>query len=140
MSGMLELDDLLRSMAPVVQQGEYVFCTVLGGLADYAHLEPLMCFAEPEGLTLILPVAKAQQAGLPFEGTFQQITLTVHSSLEAVGLTAAVAAKLTAHNISANVVAAFYHDHVFVPADSAAEALAALQEFSSDVCSSPDDE
>lgn len=131
MSGMLELDDLLRSMAPVVQPGEYVFCTMQGRLADYTHLEPLMCFAEPEGLTLILPAANAQRAGLPFDGAFKQITLTVHSSLQAVGLTAAVAAKLTAHNISANVVAAFYHDHVFVPADNATEALAALQEFSS---------
>lgn len=131
MSGMLELDDLLRSMAPVVQQGEYVFCTVSGKMADYAHLEPLMVFAEAEGLTMILPMAQAQQAGLAFDGTFKQITLTVHSSLEAVGLTAAVAAKLTAHNISANVVAAYYHDHVFVPTDKAANALAALQEFSS---------
>lgn len=131
MSGILELDDLLHSMSPEVQQGEYVFCTVLGGIADHVHLEPLMCFAESEGLTLILAVEKAQEAGLPFHGTFKQITLTVHSSLEAVGLTAAVAAKLTAHNISANVVAAFYHDHVFVQADKAAEALAALQEFSS---------
>ena len=131
MSGMLDLDDLLRSIAPEVQSDQYVFCTVAGCIADHAHLEPLMCFAEAEGLTLILPVGRAQETGLPFDGTFKQITLTVHSSLEAVGLTAAVAAKLTAHNISANVVAAFYHDHVFIPADKAEEALAALQEFSS---------
>lgn len=131
MSGVLELDDLLRSIAPEVQRGEYVFCTVQGCVADFALLEPLMCFAEAEGLTLILPVTKAREAGLAFDGIFKQMTLTVHSSLEAVGLTAAVAAKLTAHNISANVVAAFYHDHIFVPADKADAALLALQEFSS---------
>ena len=51
----------------------------------------------------------------------------VHSSLAAVGLTAAVAAALADHGISANVVAAFYHDHIFVPAERAEEALAALR-------------
>jgi hypothetical protein len=50
----------------------------------------------------------------------------VHSSLEAVGLTAAVAGALTAAGISANVVAAFHHDHVFVPADRAEAAMAQL--------------
>jgi hypothetical protein len=55
------------------------------------------------------------------------ITLRVHSSLAAVGLTAAVAAALSDHGISANVVAAYCHDHIFVPADRAEEALAALR-------------
>jgi hypothetical protein len=58
---------------------------------------------------------------------FRCITLSVHSSLDAVGLTAVVATQLAAHNISANVIAAFYHDHVFVPAPHADAALAALQ-------------
>jgi len=130
MSGVLELDELLRSMAPQLQPGEFVFCTVSGGISEYVQLEPLMGFAEGEGLTLILPLQSAKSAGLAFDGAFRQITLTVHSSLEAVGLTAAVSAKLTEHAISANVVAAYYHDHVFVPAEKADAALAALQEFS----------
>lgn len=130
MTGIVELEKLMSSMAPELQPGEFVFCTVAGGLAEYVHLQPRMSFSEPEGLTLILPVEQAVQAGLSFNGCFRQISLTVHSSLEAVGLTAAVAAKLTEHNISANVVAAFYHDHVYVPADKAVDALAALAEFS----------
>ena len=73
---------------------------------------------------------KAENAGLQFEGSFCQITLNVHSSLEAVGLTAAVSAKLSAQGISANVIAAYYHDHIFVQSAKAEMALLALQEFS----------
>ncbi|MEO9662897.1 MAG: ACT domain-containing protein, partial [Maribacter dokdonensis] len=58
------------------------------------------------------------------------ITLTVHSALDAVGLTAAVANALTKHNISCNVVAAFYHDHIFVSTKDATKAMSVLQEFS----------
>ena len=61
---------------------------------------------------------------------FKGITLTVHSSLDAVGLTAAVANKLTEKGISANVIAAYYHDHIFVQTEKAALAIEALNEFS----------
>lgn len=131
MSGILELDNLLRSMSPEIQAGEFVFCTVAGQYADYAHLNPLASFAEREGLTLVLSLESAKQGGLAFEGQFKQITLKVHSSLQAVGLTAAVANQLSAFGISANVVAAFYHDHIFVPADRATDAMKALLELSS---------
>lgn len=85
-------------------------------------------FLEAEGLTLVLEKHKAQNSGLQFEGSFCQITLTVHSSLEAVGLTAAVSAKLAAQGISANVIAAYYHDHIFVQSAKAEMALLALKE------------
>ena len=54
------------------------------------------------------------------------ITLDVHSSLEAVGLTAAVSAALAEENISCNVVAAYYHDHLFVPVADAERAMETL--------------
>lgn len=130
MVGIVALDKLLSSMSPEVQSGEFVFCTVSGVLADYAHLNPVGSFIESEGLTLILPVGTAIQENLSFEGRFSQITLTVHSSLEAVGLTAAIANKLASYNISANVVAAYYHDHVFVQTEKVEQAMAALKEFS----------
>lgn len=130
MNGIIELDKLLKSMSPQLQDGEYVFCTMNGDYTDYANLKPLASFQEAEGLTLTLPADNADQAQLPYDGKFKQITLTVHSSLEAGGLTAAVAAKLTEHGISANVVAAYYHDHIFVPIEKADQALAALKEFS----------
>lgn len=132
MVGILEIETLLKSMSPEIQEDEYVFCTVDGNIADYAHLNPLATFIEAEGLTLILTVEMATKAELSFEGKYKQITLTVHSSLDAVGLTAAVANKLSDKGISANVVAAYYHDHIFVQSDKADDALSALQEFSSE--------
>lgn len=129
MSGIVELDELLKSMSPEIQEGEYVFCTVGGHYSDYVQLNPLACFREAEGLTLIVLAETAQQAELTFDARFRQITLTVHSSLEAVGLTAAVAEKLASYGISANVVAAYYHDHVFVQSEKAEAALSALKEF-----------
>lgn len=130
MSGTIELDELLRSMEPQLLEAEFVFCTVSGPLVDYVSLNPVATFFEAEGLTLVLEKDTAQKAGLQFEGSFCQITLTVHSSLEAVGLTAAVSAKLAAKGISANVIAAYYHDHIFVQSAKADMALSALKELS----------
>ena len=130
MTGITELSALLSSMSPELQKEEFVFCSVKGRIADYIHLNPVCFFQEQEGLTLVLSVDSAIQAYLPFDAKFKQITLTVHSSLEAVGLTAAIAEKLTAHNISANVIAAYYHDHIFVPTDKAEQAMDALKTFS----------
>lgn len=99
-------------------------------LEQYLHLEPIATFKELEGLTLVLTKDKADNAGLNYEGVFRQITLTVHSSLDAVGLTAAVSTKLAAKGISANIIAAYYHDHIFVSSEQAEQALLALKELS----------
>jgi len=80
-------------------------------------------------LTLVISAEVATQANLKFEGTFKQITLTVHSRQEAVGLTAAVATKLASFGISANVIAADYHNHIFVQTEKAEQALSALRDF-----------
>ncbi len=130
MSGIKELETLLASMEPVLKETDYVFCTVSGALSEYVSLNPIGIFCEEEGVTLVLEKTMAEEADLAFSGTFKQITLTVHSSLEAVGLTAAISNKLADRGISANVIAAYYHDHIFVPAEKANNALAALKEFS----------
>ncbi|MBU3823431.1 MAG: ACT domain-containing protein [Candidatus Oceanisphaera merdipullorum] len=130
MSGITALDELLSSIKPRLFDAEYVFCSVPGSMDKYLGLAPIATFVEPEGLTLVLKKADAQAAGLRLEGSFRQITLTVHSSLAAVGLTAAVATQLASKGISANVIAAFYHDHIFVPTLDAEAALIALQELS----------
>ncbi|CAI2303402.1 ACT domain-containing protein [Vibrio parahaemolyticus] len=130
MSGITDLDELLSSMSPKLMESEFVFCTVSGALADYSDLNPVSTFIESEGLTLLLEKSVAENAGLSFDGTYSQITLTVHSSLEAVGLTAAVASKLASKGISANVIAAYYHDHIFVQSGKAEAAVSALEEFS----------
>lgn len=129
MSGEKDLATLIASMTPVLDKTEYVF----GTLEDYdftqlANLQPISTFKEKEGLTVIISKVKADQLNIGYSGIFQCITLNVHSSLDAVGLTAAVATKLTQANISANVVAAYFHDHVFVAVKDADKALAALAE------------
>ena len=127
MSGITDINELLGSMQPALVDESFVFCTVKGQLADYVALDPIATFRESEGLTLVVSQAAADQAGLDYEGVFRQITLTVHSSLEAVGLTAAVSTALAGQDISANVIAAYYHDHVFVPSAQAEQALSALK-------------
>lgn len=130
MTAITDLDILLKSMSPELIEGDYVFCTVGGGLADYVQLNPISTFREKEGLTLVLKEEVATKAQLDFDGVFSLITLSVHSSLEAVGLTAAFATKLGSYGISANVVAGYYHDHIFVQKDKAEAAMSALREFS----------
>jgi hypothetical protein len=129
MSGIVELDQLLASISPQLFDDDYVFCTVPGSLGEYVHLDPIATFVEAEGLTLVLLKEVAEAEKIEFESVFKKITLSVHSSLDAVGLTAAVAEKLTSKGISANVIAAFYHDHIFVPREKASQALDALKEF-----------
>lgn len=133
MSGITELDQLLRSMQPKLAESEFVFCTVSGSLQDYLELNPLATFNESEGLTLVVEKSLAEKSGLSFEGSYSQITLTVHSSLEAVGLTAAVATKFAEKGISANAIAAYYHDHIFVQTSKAQAAVLALKELSASV-------
>ena len=128
MTVVVELDQLLKSMSPEMQVGEYAFCTLACDDFNYKQLNPLASFKESEGITVIVSVEVAIQEKLAFSGTFKQITLTVHSSLQAVGLTAAVAGKLASYGISANVVAAYYHDHIFVQTEKAQQALLALKE------------
>lgn len=123
MSGETSLARLLATMQPVLNPGEYVFCTTATA-ASISMEQVLGSFWEPEGLTLIVPRAAADAWGLPYGHVMAWLTLTVHSSLAAVGLTAAVAAALAQENISCNVVAAYYHDHLFV---SHADAEAALR-------------
>jgi len=130
MSGITDLDELLRSICPKLTGAECVFVTVPGKLKDYVELNPVATFMEPQGLTLVLEQSVAEKAGLAFATSYRQITLTVHSSLDAVGLTAAVASQLALKGISANVIAAYYHDHIFVQARHAQAAISALEELS----------
>lgn len=126
MTGETSLSALLRSMNPELNEGDYVFCTV----ADSRRVEGVEVvgsFREREGLTVILERNWAQQLGLDCDYVMAWITLTVHSSLAAVGLTAAFASALGQAGISCNVVAGFYHDHLFVGKDDALKAMDTLR-------------
>jgi hypothetical protein len=129
MNGETNLETLLRTMRPELNPGEYVFCT-LNSREQAATLDPICLFQEKEGMTVIVRKEQADALGLSYAMTFAWITLTVHSSLEAVGLTAAVSRALTGANISCNVVAAFYHDHIFVPTRQAKRGMEVLEKLS----------
>jgi hypothetical protein len=92
------------------------------------EVEPRGWFWEAEGITLILEREVAERAGLKFQGLWRMITLQVHSSLQAVGLLAAVTTKLASVGVSVNPVSAYYHDHLFVPAEKGELALKLLVE------------
>ena len=125
--GERDLASLLRSMGPVLQEGVFLFCALPPGEPVPAGLDPLLTFREREGTTLVLRREAAQAAG--FDGLFpcRQITLDVRSALDAVGLLAAVTARLAQEGISVNPVAGFHHDHLFVPAERADDAMRALR-------------
>ncbi|MFH5210710.1 ACT domain-containing protein [Antrihabitans spumae] len=123
-SGERDLTRLLKDMRPHHNPGRYVFVTVVGPIPD--DVRPVVTVRETEGWTLVLPQAEADTVGLAYHYVAGWITLSVHSALDAVGLTAAVATTLAAAGISCNVVAGFHHDHLFVPHGRVGEALALL--------------
>ncbi|MGJ5079071.1 ACT domain-containing protein [Bradyrhizobium oligotrophicum] len=130
MAGERNLDTLLRTMAPELQDGAFVFCTVDTHQDIPAGLTPLMLFREREAITLIVPREEAERAGLPCRFASRLITLSVLSALDAVGFLAAVTTKLAAAGISVNAVSAFHHDHLFVPEARGKEAVLLLHELS----------
>jgi hypothetical protein len=127
MSGETDLTQLLRTMTPVLQPGTYVFCNV-ASLGGFDLTQIIGFFREAEGVTLILPQTIADQLQLAYSYEAAWLTLTVHSSLAAVGLTAAFSKVLADAQISCNVVAAYYHDHIFVAVQDADRALHALKQ------------
>jgi uncharacterized protein len=125
-----DLKTLLTHMQPELNPGRYAFVALpLGVALDAVHI--VASVREPEGLSVILAEQTALDLGLPVAFTAVWITLTVHSDLAAVGLTAAVSQALAQAGIGCNVVAGVHHDHLFVPveqAERAMEALRALQQ------------
>ena len=131
MLGEKDLDALLKNLSPALHHEEYVFVTLPGDYGDHADLKPVCSFREREGLALVVPKVIAGSHGLDTESVYRMITLEVHSSLDAVGLTAAVASRLAEEGISANVVAATCHDYVFVQSRHADRALQVLRDMGS---------
>ena len=127
MSGISDLAILLSQLQPILLEDEFVFCTFSNhGYGDRGDLNPIASVQEAEGLTLIISKSMADAENIAYHGVYRCISLSVHSSLNAVGLTAVVASKLADADISANVIAGFYHDHVFVPLDKASHAVKLL--------------
>lgn len=124
--GVTDLKALLIGMDPRLSDRAWCFQAV-----SDARFLPETAFAmirEDEGLCCILPA----EASTPGEPRFARITLRVHSDLGAVGLTAAIASAFATSGIACNVIAGLYHDHLFVPWDRRADAMARLEQLSLD--------
>jgi uncharacterized protein len=132
------LHDILRQLGPELLPTSYVFCTLANGrYGDFQQTSPLACIQESEGLSLVLPKTQADAHALPYEGIFRCISLRVHSSLQSVGLSAAIAQCLADAAIGVNIIAGFHHDHLLVPAERATEALGCIERLGRDPADPP---
>lgn len=129
MRGETNLQQLLRTMKPALNEGEFIFYS-LPDLSVININDIIFSFKEKEGFTVILEKSLADKLNIPYSFVAAWITLTVHSSLEAVGLTAAFSKALADEQISCNVIAGFYHDHIFVAKQDAEKAMQALGKLS----------
>ncbi len=121
-------DEMIGGMTPELQPGEFVFvCFHDDSLCGQVLAAAVATYHEAEGLSAILPVEVAAGPGVAIGPLMRCITLRVHSALDGVGLTAAVAGALADAGIACNMVAAFHHDHAYVPAARAEEALGLLE-------------
>jgi len=126
-SGLSDLKELIRKMEPVLNDGEYVFTSVKE-ISSIPRAIAIAEIKEKEGITVVLPKVKADQLELAYDFVAAWITLNVHSALEAVGLTAAFSAALGKEGISCNVIAGYYHDHIFVATQDRERAMKVLWE------------
>lgn len=122
-----DLPTLLKGLSPVLNEGEYVFCC-LPSLDGFDIPKVIGLFKEQEGWTIVLEKAYADELSCAYTYIASWITLTVNSSLEAVGLTAALSTALAKRSISCNVFAAYHHDHIFVAKKDAERAMDALKQ------------
>lgn len=130
MNGETDLKTLLVTMQPVLHKLPYVFCSISQDAYNKLPFDPLCAFREQEGITVIATRQQACDNGLTFDMTWAYITLTIHSSLSAVGFLAAITGKLAQAGISINPVSAYYHDHLFVPWESRRRVMDELIELS----------
>ena len=126
MAGEKNINALIKNVKPQVHPGQFVF-VVVSDIENIPVDKILALFREEEGYTLILKRKTADRLDLEYSFIAAWITLNVHSSLEAVGLTARVSEALTEAGISCNALAAYYQDHIFVPYKDKDRAVIALR-------------
>ncbi len=123
--------DMIAGMTPVLRGDTYVFIST-NNPVQIAALAPrsIATFKEEEGMSMLVTLQQAKNANFSTDQPMRCITLNVYSALDGIGLTAAVSTALAENSIPCNMVAAYNHDHVFVPSDlcdRAMQVLTALQ-------------
>ncbi|WP_160136115.1 ACT domain-containing protein [Chryseobacterium sp. c4a] len=125
MEGEVNLQNILKNLNPSLNEGKYVYCKV-DTIDEIPLSKVLFLFREEESVTVVVKKEDAEELKLDFSYVASWITLEVHSSLSAVGLTAKFSQALGEAGISCNVVAAYFHDHIFVDEKDAANAIDVL--------------
>jgi hypothetical protein len=131
MPGQTNLSEVLRSLQVSCDDIEYGFASVR---EEQINIDDkiLGLFKESEGLTVIAPKEYFESKSIQYEGPYAKLTIEVHTSLELVGLTAVLAKKLAENKISANVIAGYFHDHIFVQYAVRQKAIKAINDLKKD--------
>ncbi len=129
MAGETDLDKMLATLSVKVRDGLFTVISLGSQTPPPSSLGSgiQLLMAEDEGVTIICSLKRAEDEGWPVDYVASWLTLQIHSSLEAVGLTAAISTALATEQISCNVLAGYYHDHILVPADRTDDAVACLE-------------
>lgn len=127
MSGQTNLEEVLKSIKVSCDGIEYCFATVKDN--NFSLKEILGIFQEDEGLTLIATKKYFEKNNISYDGPFAKLTIENHTSLDLVGLTATLSTKLAKVGISANVIAAYFHDYVFVQYNLRQKAISTINSF-----------
>ncbi|MCU0537479.1 MAG: ACT domain-containing protein [Hydrococcus sp. Prado102] len=127
-NGETDLTTLLKNMQPLCDRRMFVFCSINEARYKQLQIIPIGIFRETEGITIIANKDDADSEYLSYSDIWALITLTIHSSLNAVGFLAAITQKLAAAGISVNAISAYYHDHLFIPWNDRERALDLLMD------------
>jgi len=129
MDAELNINYVLKNLSPQLNEGVFVFCSVEN--AKNINEEYIMAsIIETKGKTIVLKREVADSLKLSYSVTMNWITLNVNSSLELVGLGAIISQKFAYNRITYNLIAGYYHDHIFVPIKDTERALNLLHELS----------